>query len=579
LPDVVKIRNSSKSFQGILVCLFLVAAPLLVYWQVQGHAFISYDDGLYVTRNFHLQDGFSWRGISWAFRDIGTGYWHPVTWLSLMLDYRFFGLQAGGYHLTSLLIHIVNTLLLFFLFRRMTGAVWKSACVAALFALHPLNVESVAWVAERKNVLSTGLAFLTLWFYAGYVKNPAPTRYLPVFLAFALGLMAKPMLVTLPFAMLLLDYWPLGRFSELGRGRTGWRALWQDFRPLLWEKIPLFFLTAFFSWATYAASHARGALMAADKFPFPVRLANALVSYTAYIEKMFFPSSLSVFYPLPPGLQPGQVAAAALFLAAVTALALWLVKRHPYLFVGWFWYLGTLVPVIGLVQVGSQALADRYAYLTMVGLFVLAVWGGADLISKWPRCKKPAVFFSLAILAGLSWLTWRQAGYWRNSVTLFRHAAAVTEKNYLAQDNLGLALLEEGKAAEARSHFRQALQIYPRYVSAYNNMGNAFLQEGRADEALSWYREALRIDPQSVTVRYNLGSVLLRQGKASEARPHLEAAVAAEADHADARENLGVALAMEGRIPEAIGHLRAALRINPHSREAKKNLRLLEQTK
>ena len=475
---------------SILVCLVLVVATGLAYWQVLHHDFVNFDDHYYVTENDRVQAGLTPEGFIWAFTTTDASNWHPLTWLSHMLDCELYGLNPGGHHLTNLLFHLASTLLLFIVFTRMTAALWRSALVAILFALHPLHVESVAWVAERKDVLSTLFWILTMWAYLHYVRHGGFKRYLLVLVAFTLGLMAKPMLVTLPFVLLLLDYWPLGRYQFGQSGAASHTAMSASIVPrrsrsgalaLVLEKTPLLALAAISSVVTYLVQQSGQAMQYMETLPLTVRIANALVSYVAYIGKTIWPANLAVFYPHPGYTLPmWQAAGAGLLLVFISIVTIRSMSRYPYLAVGWLWYLGTLVPVIGLVQVGEQAMADRYTYVPLIGLFIIAAWGLWDLEKKWHRQK---IVFALILLLPLTVCTWRQLHYWRDSISLWEHALAVTKKNALAHNNLGGAFEEEGNAEKAIANFYEALRHDPEYLIARNNLGLALFREGKITEA------------------------------------------------------------------------------------------------
>ena len=544
-----------------VVCLFLVIAILAVYWQVGNHEFVNYDDNDYITENQHVQAGLTLKSIVWAFTSTHASNWHPLTWLSHMLDCQIYGLNPGGHHFTNVFFHILNSILLFLVFKRMTGAFWKSAFVATLFAIHPLHVESVAWAAERKDVLSTFFWMMTMGSYVWYVERPGTNRYLLVLLFFALGLMAKPMLITLPFVLLLLDYWPLGRFNK--------RSL---ALPLVWEKIPFFVLAAASSIVTFFVQQSGGAVRSLDVLPLFVRISNALVSYISYIVKMILPHNLAILYPHPKDFPMWQVAGACLLLVFISFMAIRAVRRHPYFAVGWLWYLGTLVPVIGLVQVGSQSMAERYTYIPLTGIFIIIAWGVSDLVARWQYKKEGLAVASAILLSILIVATWFQVGHWTNSITLFSHAIDVTENNSIAHNNLGVALKDHGKLSEATGHYYEALRINPDYVFAHNNLGNALADQGRVSEAISHYYEALRIDHDYVLAHNNLGNALADQGRVSEAISHYYEALRIKPDYADAYYNLGNVLTRQGKINEAISHYYKALRIKPNHARAHNNL-------
>jgi len=430
-----------------------------------------------------------------------------------MLDCQLYGLNPGRHHQTNLFFHIASTLLLFLCLRRLTGVLWRSGFVAALFALHPLHVESVAWIAERKDVLSTFFWMLTMWGYIRYVERPGIAKYLSVLLFFILGLLSKPILVTLPFVLLLLDYWPLGRFQaeqsvDKSKQLPGSLPL-----HLFWEKIPFFVLAAASSIVTFLVQQRGGAVGSLDVFPLNVRIANALVSYVRYLGKIIWPNNLSVFYPHPGMLSGWQVAGACLLLAAISLLAVRSLKRSPYVAVGWLWYVGSLVPVIGLVQVGGQSMADRYSYVPLIGIFIIIAWGVPELVQRWHYKNIGLSTMSAALLLILMITTWLQVRYWANTITLFEHALKINVNNYVAHNNLGLALAKQGNTVEAISHYTEALRINPDYVKAHNRLGIVLARGGKIESAIVHFQEALRIKPDHAEARYNLKKVLSVQRK------------------------------------------------------------------
>ena len=573
---------SAFSGQARWVCLALIAANLIVFASVWHHDFVNYDDDQYVTTNPVVARGLTWHGVSWAFT---TGYavnWHPLTWLSHMLDVQLYGLDPGPHHLTNLLLHIASTLLLFGLLHRMTGALGRSAFVAGLFAVHPLHVESVAWVAERKDVLSTLFWMLTLWAYVEYVRRPAASRsavrrYSLVLLFFALGLMAKPMLVTLPFVLLLLDFWPLGRVRMGPNPAGGWalsREEWARTVRLAWEKLPLLALAAVSSVVTFFIHYRRGGdVISLGRVPLNLRVANALVSYVAYIGKMFWPARLAVFYPYPHSVPGLWIAGALLALVAISVAVIRAGPRRPYLLVGWLWYLGTLVPVIGLIQVGDQAMADRYTYVPLIGLFIMVAWGVPDLLARWPLRLSRIALPSAAVLVILACaISARgQLQYWQDSTTLWTHALAVTTGNNIAHNNLGIVLADQGRLDEAIDHYLEALRIKPDYADAHNDLGVALADEGKLDEAIAHYSEALRIKPDYADAHNNLGVALADQGKPDQAIAQYTDALRISPDSAKAHNNLGAALAGQGKLDEAIAQYSEALSVNPGYAEAHNN--------
>jgi len=569
---------TSKSVkQYVPLVLLLILAVLAVYWQVLGNGFINYDDDTYVTANRYVRHGISLESISWAFTTRHSANWHPLTWLSHMLDGELFGMNPMGHHLTSLLLHLANTILLFLLLARMTGSVWKSGFVAALFGIHPLHVESVAWVAERKDVLSTLFWILTMWAYVRYAESPNVKRYSPVVVLFALGLMAKPMLVTLPFVLLLLDYWPLGRFASSQERKTQTSS-----RRLILEKIPLVVLAAASSVVTFIVQQKGQAVGSLEQFPPISRIANALASYAAYIGKTIWPAKLAVFYPHPGASIPvWQPVMGTALLIVVSALILGPARRQRYLAVGWLWYVGTLVPVIGLVQVGWQAMADRYTYVPLIGLFIMAAWGIPDLVERGKEGKgereksvQRAVLPGLAVLvvAALMVTAYMQAGRWKDSITLFRHALAVTSNNPVAHDNLGLAFDERGEFERAATHYMQALTIKPNWAEAHQNLAVALVKRGRVADAVSHLTTALKIDPDFPQAHNNLGAAYLKQGRLNEAEAHLKAAIRFKPDYAMARNNLGNVLLARGKASQAIEHFHAAIKLDPDLADPHYNL-------
>ena len=563
----------------IIACLFLVVATLATYGDLRTHQFINYDDPVYVTDNPPVQDGLTLKGLSWAFTTLHGGNWHPLTWLSFMVDSQLFGLHPGGFFLTNLLFHIANALLLFLWLHRTTRALGCSFLVAALFALHPLHVESVAWATERKDVLSTFFWLLTMWAYVWYAERPRLGRYVLILVCFSLGLMAKPMLVTLPFVLLLLDYWPLGRLSLKGPGLAAASPKpgpGVTLKRLVWEKSPLLVISALSIVVTFYAQKEGGAVLPLHTLPIPNRLANAMVAYVSYLGKMFWPAHLAVLYPLPlHNLPIWQAPAAGLALVVLTLLALRQARRHPYLLVGWLWYLGTLLPVIGLVQVGQQAMADRYTYVPFIGLFIVVVWGMAELAARWraPRFLLPVG--AGVVLSALMICTWVQVGYWRDSASLFAHTLQVTRNNALAHNSLGIALLAQGKVDQAINHCEEALRLQPNYPKAHYNLGNALFSRGEVNQALAHYEEALQLQPNYAKAHNSLGFALLSQGKVDQAVAHFEKALSIEPNSPMVHNNLGLALLSQGKADQAVAHFEKALSIRPNSPEVHNNLGLV----
>jgi tetratricopeptide (TPR) repeat protein len=564
---------------GVLLAVLTLAA----FWQVRNNDFINFDDNIYITENVQVQRGLTAQGIEWAFTTGHATNWHPLTWISLMLDYELFGPNPAGHHLMALLFHIVNTILLFVVLRRMTGALWQSAFVAALFAVHPLHVESVAWAAERKDVLSTLFWILTMGAYVYYVEKPKVLRYLIVSLLFALGLMAKPMLVTLPFVLLLLDYWPLGRYKKTEEPKKQQAqkvapqiSMKSRFYRLTLEKVPMIALAIASSVITFIVQRTGGAVSSIEGLPLGTRIANALVSYWKYIFRMVWPADLAIFYPYPLNALPAwQVAGAGLLLIVATGLVIRAYRNWPYIGVGWLWYVGTLIPVIGLVQVGAQSMADRYTYVPLIGLFILIAWGLPELLSKWSARKVAFAAGAGVILLTFTAQTWSQVGTWRNSVTVFEHALSVTSDNWIAHQNLGFALAAQGKDAEAERHYVEALRLRPKLEGAHHGLGNVLVNLGRADEAVAHYLEAIRIKPDYAGANYDLAITLARQGKTSEAVARYNEAIRLKPDYAEAHNNLGMLLGTQGRVDEALAHFSEALRIRPDFANAHNNMGIL----
>jgi len=624
-----------------LIALILIIITAISYWQVKDNDFISFDDPYYVTQNPQVQKGLTIDGALWAFTSIHAFNWHPLTSLSHMMDVQLFGLKPGGHHLTSLIFHIANTLLLFMVLTRMTGAIWQSALVAVLFACHPLHVESVAWISERKDILSTFFLLLTIFFYIRYVENPKIGQYLLVVLFFAFGLMAKQMLVTLPFVLLLLDYWPLNRldpkkFKNINHTaiqniekHTGKKqktkkvsvkntvktqknlkaaSQWSLVFPLLKEKIPLFILAAAASIVVFLVQHKTGIVKSAAEYSLQSRIENALVSYVLYMSKMIWPVHLAVFYPHSGDtLVLWQVLGALLLLSCITIIVLVIVKK-PYLTVGWLWYLGTLVPVIGLVQVGLQSMADRYTYVPLIGLFIMIAWGVHDISKGWKNQKIILGIFAGILLFALSVCTWVQVKYWRNSETLFEYALKVTKNNWFAHYSLAKTSQKKGNIDEAIQHYQDALRIMPidqwihkdygLLLAAQGNIGEAishfqtalqldpsdakareFLEmnlgfRGNIKDAISHYRNALRLNPSDPYIHYLLGEALAKQGNFDESLTHLKEALRIKPNFAEAHNGIGIVFASRGNLPDAIFHFHEALKIKPNYRDARDNLKV-----
>lgn len=565
-------KKDTPPLLTVLLCCLLVLAAILVFRQVGEFDFINYDDGIYVTENRHVSSGLTYENISWALTATHAHNWHPLTWLSHMIDVEFFGLQAGMHHLVNVLFHIMNSILLFLLLKRTTGTLWRSFFVAALFALHPLHVESVAWVSERKDVLSTFFLMLTFLSYDSYASMPCIRRYIPVVLFFTLGLMAKPMLVTAPFILLLLDYWPLKRLRTGAPSLSENRETTRSFTFLLLEKVPLFFLAALSSMITYLVQDRTGAVINTELVPLALRIQNALVSYVAYMGKMFWPLHLAIHYPYQDHIPGWQVAGGACIIAVITIFVIYMAKRKPFLPVGWFWYLGTLVPVIGLVQVGGQAMADRYTYVPLIGLLIMITWGIPTLFLQGRYGRPVCISAAVIVLILMSWVSYRQVGYWQNSVTLFQHSLEVAPGDYLSENNLGVGLAMEGRIDEAEKHFREAIRLNPNYGNPFFCLGVVMQSRGKIKEAKAYFRQALKRDPTMAEAYNILGTISAAEEDLQSAESLYRRSIEIQPELADAHDNLGIALAGQGRIDEALKHFRQAVTLAPDNASFRNNL-------
>ncbi len=586
--------NVAPRKQRGVVCVVLIVLTVAVFWQVKDHPFITFDDDVYVTDNRHVQEGLTPSGVVWAFTTMEAEFWHPLTWLSLMLDAQLFGLNPNGFHVTNLILHLLSTLLLFALFFRLTKALWPSAFVAAVFGIHPLHVESVAWVAQRKDMVSGFFWMLTLYFYVWYTEKPHWRRYAAVLISFACGLMSKSIVITLPIVMLLLDYWPLGRLRRKwgaspdaektrkisGRpspenakvGRRVFPATDTSLPPSIgiipvWqiqEKAPFFFLSVVFAGLTLYAQD----VMTLASWPFGSRIANAFVSYMRYVAHVFYPLGLAVFYPFVADLSAWKIVLGVVFFLGATAAAILGYRRFPALLVGWFWYVIVLMPVIGVVQVGKHAWADRYAYLSSIGITIVLAWVLPEFFKRGPFSKKMIGWVGAIFVAAMAVLAWRQVGFWQSSITLYERALRVTEKNTLAHYNLANALADHGRLEEAKMHFREAIRISPSAYEARVNLGVVLAMEGRHEEAIRWYREAIGIEPGDAVTYCNLGSAYSDTGRDKEAQEAYLKALALDPDYADAHCNYAHLLKKQNKMDEALKHYRRALQLNPDHAEA-----------
>ncbi len=610
-------------FHPAFVCALLALVTLAVFWPVTGYEFIGCDDPRYVTENEHVLEGMTWSGWWWAWKTMEAGFWQPLTWLTHMADVQVYGLRAGGHHLTNLLLHVANTVLLFLLLRRMTGALWRSAMVAGLFALHPLHVEPVAWVASRKDVLSTLFWMLTLLMYVRYVgefkvqSSKSKIFYGLALLFFMCGLMSKTMVVTLPAVMLLLDWWPLGRVSsfKIQAPSSGTPAR-HDPRPstfdlrLLWrlvrEKIPFLVLSVVMGMVTVYAEQGAEALASAEDYPLVMRVGNALRSFVLYLRQTCWPVDLALFYPYQRTFSIWGLGGGIVLLGGLSMVAWRERRRCPALLAGWLWFGMTLLPVLGIIQVGAHGRADRYTYVPLIGVFIMLAWGAAVVLDRWPMSKRTVGWVAVLILAACAVRTRVQLGHWRNNETVFRHAMTVTDNNELAYINYGDNLLRQGFAVDAAKYFQKTLEINPKSVHAHFNLGGVLAQLGQLDEAARHYDEAIRIKPGLVAMletqgdkyagnkqyteamacyeavlrakpeqwkaHFALGNTLAALGKIDEAVAQYREALRYRPDDADGRYDLGYFLMTEGRLGEAVSCFEEALRLNPGHLAARFNL-------
>ena len=567
---------SQLRFPVWLMVALLALVTIAIYWPTMGHGFV-YDDEQYVIKNPHVTSGLTLGNIRWALGSNYAANWHPVTWISHMVDCQLFGLKPLGHHLTNVLLHTLNTILVFLWLRSLTGSLWRSFTVAALFGWHPMHVESVAWVAERKDVLSTGFGLLALVFYARYARSSEANNqnsktsilwgdfrltkdYWFSLLFFVLGLMSKPMLVTWPFVLLLLDFWPLARFNS------------GDFWPLVKEKIPFFVFATAGCFATFVAQKHGGAVVSVESLPLGVRSGNGLISYASYLEKLAWPNDMAALYPMPQYLLIWKVIFVGVFLLGISALLFVQRQKYPFLLMGWLWYCGTLVPVIGLVQVGSQAMADRYTYIPSLGVFILAVWGVCELICRWRYQVAVLSVMGVIVIILCVMLTRRQIGYWQDGETLFQHTLAVTKDNSIAHFNLGYALDEKGQINDAISQYQEAIRLNPKDAEAHNNLGAELDKKGQTDGAINEYLESIRLELDYAEPHNNLGLILYKKGKIEAAARHFQVAIQLEPDFADPHYNLGNVFFKLDQIDKAVSQYQAAIRLKPDYAEGHYNL-------
>jgi tetratricopeptide (TPR) repeat protein len=537
--------NQQNHIRIIVLCLFLLTVA--VYWPVHGFDFVQFDDNKYVTENQRVRSGLSAEGLVWAFRNLDAGFWFPLTWISHMLDCEMFGLNPGGHHFINVLFHTVNVVLLFFLLNRLTGAVWKSSFVAALFAVHPLNVEPVAWIATRKDLLSTFFWMLSCLVYVRYTEEQKPRQLILVCFLFTLGLMSKTVIVTLPLVLLLLDYWPLDRMGNRNPStssgdsqptKTHGASRQPGWVTLVSEKIPLFFLATLFVFLTFVAETHVDAVQSLASFPLSARVANAIRSYSVYMVKWVYPHDLAVFYPHPGAGIPAWKMILPTLLMFLMTLVVFVKKKHRYLTVGWLWYIVTLIPVIGLVQIGTHGMADRYVYIPMIGLSIMAAWGMFRLLEGLRYGRIFLAVSAIVVVALLCLGTRYQMKNWQNGITLFRHTLQVTSDNYKIHHNLGVLLMRRGKTKEAVHHYQEAIRIKPDFEDPHYNLGFLHAKQGQLDKAAEHYVQVLRINPRHVNAHNNLGVVLARQGKRRKAIIHFSKALEIEPGLVSAQKNL-----------------------------------------
>jgi len=608
MPDMIK----SKRF--LIVCLLLVLSTVAVYWQVGSFEFLHFDDKLYITENSHVQAGLNTQNVIWAFTTVDTELWQPLLWLSFLVDYEIYGLKAGGFHVTNLILHVLSTLLLFGLMCRMTGALWRSAFVAAFFALLPVHVESVAWVAERKDVLSGVFFMLTLYLYVRYAEKPDVQKYVMVLVSFLLGLMSKSMLVTLPVMLLLLDYWPLGRlwdkyaFAPVSASETGapnafagavkeksvrGNALPADetktvqpsraFIPLwqIGEKLPFFLMSLAVGIVIVKAQSGQNVVTGTAIHPFGARLANAFVSYITYIVNILAPHNLGAFYPFKEHLPVFVVVLSVFLFMILCVAAMMTVKRSPFIFVGWYWFVIILFPVIGLIPLGKHAMTDRYVYLASIGISFILAWGMPRFFKKDDLKQKILIPAGFAYIAVLSGLTWVQCGYWANDLTLFGHTLSVTQDNELMHYNISWAYLQKSDLEKAGWHLQEAIKLNPRDDRYYGNLGLVYDKMGNKTQAIAYYREGLKLNPANDLIHSNLGTTLESTGQRAEAMEHYKKAMALNPRASAPHYNYATLILDEGKTEEAEKELRTAIALNANYEDARKELAelLLKQGK
>lgn len=546
----------------VLIYLVIILMTLSIYLPVKSFEFVDYDDDMYVFENQRVQEGLTYNNLLWSLTATHASNWHPLTWISHMADVQLFGLKAGPHHLTSIAFHILNTILLLLWLHTMTGEFWKSSFVAALFALHPLHVESVAWIAERKDVLSTFFCFLSLLSYAHYCREKKHQYYLLSLLSFICGLLSKPMIVTLPFVFLLLDYWPLNRLPQRPENRN--RILQPDKRVitnLLVEKIPFLIISFFSCWITITVQHK--AIVPVEALPFLPRIANSLISYTEYLAKTVFPYPLAVLYPHPRTISLWKLSASLMVMLSITFLVISRIRKRPWLTVGWFWFIGTLVPVIGLVQVSILGYADRYSYIPLIGLSIMLAWQAPVMIHDMEHKNILLSLGAVCILSVLGILSSFQVKHWKNSITLFKHALNATSGSFVAHNNLGFALAKKGHYQEAIKHYHEAIRIFPGLGEAYSNLGFIAFKQGNYQEAILDFQNALSCNPESASFHYLLANSYFQLKQINVAAIHYAKALDIHPNYMEAMTNLAVCLSVLGKREESLALFKEAIRINP----------------
>ncbi|MGA2780977.1 MAG: tetratricopeptide repeat protein [Smithella sp.] len=576
----IAISSGNKKYTYFII-IFLIVTSCAAFGRIASNDFINFDDNKYITENNNIQSGINPESIKWAFTSLDVFYWHPLTWLSHMFDWSLFGANASGHHLVSLLLHIGAVIFLFLFLNKTTNNIWPSAFAAAFFALHPLRVESVAWAAERKDVLSMFFGMVCLYAYAFYAENLKLSRYFLSLILFALALMSKPMMVTLPFILMLLDYWPLGRWQKAMDESA--RKKFNSARGLIWEKIPFILLTIASSIVTFQGQNKEGAVTPIEALPFLKRGINAIISYIAYLEKTFWPVDLAVFYPYENSLTLWKVIIPGLILMLITVIVIYYIKKLPFLFVGWFWYLGTMIPLIGLIQAGSQAMADRHTYLPSVGIAIMLSWGILYLVKSESIRRKILLPASIAVLAILAVLTWRQCGYWKNSIKLWNHALSVTKNNYIAHVGLGIALFNEGKVKEAIDHYNKVIMmpyqiltfnddyLYSFYGTIYSNRGKAYTELGLYQFAFEDYNKSIRLNPKNAGLYDNRGLTYYKLDQHQRAIEDFNEAIRLKPDYANYYNDRGNSYNKLSQHQRALDDYTKAIHLKPDYADAYNN--------